>query len=271
MGNIDPGGTLSCRVWNGTKRPNCILKTLISCFRCVWLVLELNLLGHRSSRINVPHPWSNKTTLIYKVRLKGIDRWKIQILSSSLFPNLYGIYLFSRTHTHTHTHTNCILTNGYCWLPCLDKQTKQKNTEIQEDPTGESPMFGVTWEWLCDDRISIFGWAISLSPNRVNTCVIGNFIKLHCQYRWNIKGIIYCSLRSTYIYQYFYIYKKCISNNLFLYLLHQNALIEYAWRIVDSEVNAHCYDWLKVVHVYQPKSFTDGRMMQWFRLKARKY
>ncbi len=181
-------GTLSCRVWNGTKIPNCILKTLISCFRCVWLGLELNLLGHRPSRINVPHAWSNKTTLIYKVRLKGIDHWKFQILSSSLFSNLYGIYLFCRTHTHT--HTNCILTNGYCWLPCLDKQTKQKNTEIQEDPTGESLMFGLTWEWLCDDRISIFGWAISLSPNRVNICVIGNYIKLHCQYRWNIKGIM---------------------------------------------------------------------------------
>ncbi len=39
------------------KIPNCILKTLISCFRCVWLGLELNSAGHRPSRINVPHPW----------------------------------------------------------------------------------------------------------------------------------------------------------------------------------------------------------------------
>ncbi len=39
------------------KIPNCILKTLISCFRCVWLGLELNSAGHRPSRINVPHLW----------------------------------------------------------------------------------------------------------------------------------------------------------------------------------------------------------------------
>ncbi len=30
---------------------------------------------------------------------------------------------------------------------------------------------------------------------------------------------------------------------------HQNALFEQAWRIVVSEVNAHWYDWLKVVNV----------------------
>ncbi len=44
------------------KIPNCILKTLISCFRCVWLGLELNSAGHRPSRINVPHPCPTSST-----------------------------------------------------------------------------------------------------------------------------------------------------------------------------------------------------------------
>ncbi len=29
------------------------------------------------------------------------------------------------------------------------------------------------------------------------------------------------------------------------------------WRIVDSELNTHCYDWL--VHIWQSMSFTNGR------------
>ncbi len=47
------------------KITNCILKTLISWFRCVWLGLELNSAGHRPSRTNAPCPkgtwWWSKT------------------------------------------------------------------------------------------------------------------------------------------------------------------------------------------------------------------
>ncbi len=34
-----------------------ILKTLISCFRCVWLELELNFAGQSIARSRIGHPW----------------------------------------------------------------------------------------------------------------------------------------------------------------------------------------------------------------------
>ncbi len=75
--------------------------------------------------------------------------------------------------------------------------------------------------------------------------------------------ILYCSLRSTYNVIIF-LHEKTTSfksNRLFsvlFWLSHQNALFEEDWRIVDSEVNAHCCDWLTLVYVWQSTSFTDG-------------
>ncbi len=42
-------------------------KTLISCFRCVWLGLELNSAGHRPSRTELGDPWSIQTYTNYKI------------------------------------------------------------------------------------------------------------------------------------------------------------------------------------------------------------
>ncbi len=47
-----------------------------------------------------------------------------------------------------------------------------------------------------------------------------------------------------------------LGDPLILYILYTYCM---HLLIVDSEVNAHCYDWLTVVYVWQPTSFTNGR------------
>ncbi len=50
-------------------------KSLISCFRCVWLGLELNSAGHWPSRTELADPWSKLThfCLRFKYKIKHIN------------------------------------------------------------------------------------------------------------------------------------------------------------------------------------------------------
>ncbi len=103
---------------------------------------------------------------------------------------------------------------------------------------------------LTAQTLSVTHW------NTHNNHLINTYQTVRC----TLKGswTLYWSLSYTFnVIKFFYI-KKHYNLEIIGYFLscfdppHQNALFEYAWRIVDSEVNAHGYDWQTVVNVWHP-------------------
>ncbi len=69
---LGPGGQCPAEFSSNLPQHTCLevwsipSKSLISCFRCVWLGLELNSAGHRPSRTELGDPWFN-VMLTHKV------------------------------------------------------------------------------------------------------------------------------------------------------------------------------------------------------------
>ncbi len=72
---LDPGGPCPAEFSSNLPQHTCMeassmcSKTLISCFRCVWLGLELNSAGHQPSRTISGEPWFTRSSRIFRVNV----------------------------------------------------------------------------------------------------------------------------------------------------------------------------------------------------------
>ncbi len=142
---------------------------------------------------------------------------------------------------------------NYHWLS--DYRCSSKYIILCSTAERNSYRFAMTWGWVSDEVI--FGWTTELHLFKgVMNCLFYYF----CTVLW---GPLIMLSR--------FLHKKKHNLEVISYFLScfDPAPFEQAWRIVDSEVNSHCYDWLTVVCLIA--YILHRWKLLWFSLKVHTY